>query len=133
MPDERVAQEPPKTILLVEDQLHLLTMTAEFLEHFGYDVIPVRTSKEALDVAKDQEPFDLLFTDILLPGQMNGFELAKEIRSMRPDVAVIYTSGHTEFTASDMGEVVAPLLRKPATPDELAQALSDALFGSRQS
>ncbi|WP_227270788.1 transporter substrate-binding domain-containing protein [Roseobacter weihaiensis] len=127
VPEEQIAQGSGETILVVEDELQLLVMITDVLEDLGYEVISARSGQDALQMIADGEEFDLLLTDIVMPGKIGGFELARRMRALRPDVPVIYTSGYTGFTASEMGEVQAPLLQKPAPPAELAEAISQAL------
>ncbi|MGB0661902.1 MAG: transporter substrate-binding domain-containing protein [Mangrovicoccus sp.] len=112
-----------QTILLVEDEMQLLAVMESTLEDLGYRVITASSGKEALAQIEDGQQFDLLLTDVVMPGQIDGFELARRIRQTYPQLPVIYTSGYTGYTASEMGEVQAPLLQKPATPMELSRAI----------
>lgn len=116
-----------RRILVVEDEVPLLDMMEELLKSLGYQTLKARSGPEALAILDRGEEFDLLLTDIVMPG-IGGFELAKRVRQHRPEVAVVYMSGYAGFGESEMGEVVAPLVRKPSPPAELSAALSSALF-----
>lgn len=130
--EEPVAKEHPvrgdaQTILVVDDELPLLEGLADVLRELGYVVISARSGPEAMQLVEDGAGFDLLLTDVVMPGAFGGFELARRVREKHPDVPVIYTSGYTGFSAQEMGEVQAPMLQKPALPSELASAIANAL------
>ena len=127
MQEEAVSQGDGETILVVEDEPQLLMMINHALKDLGYDTITATSGTEALQIVEDGEAFDLLLTDIVMPGKVGGFELAQRVRAQRPEMPVIYTSGYTGFNAAEMGEVQAPLLQKPASPTELALTLKQAL------
>lgn len=113
-------------ILVVEDEQNLLAMMTELMQSLGYRVIPAKSGREALAQVQKGLEFDLLLTDIVMPGGIGGFALAREVRELRPNVPVLYMSGYTGFSDSEMGSVVAPLIQKPSPPTELATALRDA-------
>lgn len=116
-----------QTLLVVEDEVQLLLMITDVLENLGYKVLGAKSGEEAMQLIKDGAEFDLLLTDVVMPGKIGGFELAKQVREILPNIPVIYSSGYTGFTRSEMGKVQAPLLRKPAAPNVLAEAISSAL------
>ncbi|MEM7295628.1 MAG: transporter substrate-binding domain-containing protein [Pseudomonadota bacterium] len=128
---EVIASGQGQTVLLVEDDLQILTVTSKLLRDIGYTVLTAASGREAFKIVQSGSDFDLLLTDVVMPGDMGGFELAKRVREERPNVPVIYLSGYTGFTASEMGAVVAPLLQKPAPVAELARAVSQALTEER--
>jgi CheY-like chemotaxis protein len=90
-----MAQEPDKraSVLLVEDEPLICELAAEALEEQGFDVQAVATASEALRLLNTGPPIDVLFTDVNLPGVMDGEALAKEARELVPDLPVMYTSG----------------------------------------
>ncbi len=122
-----VEQGAGETILVVEDEFMLLSMMTDLLEKLDYDVVTATSGQQALDLITSGATVDLLLTDVVMPGKLGGFELARLARETRPDLPVIYVSGYTGFTASEMGAVSAPLLQKPAPADELARAIANAL------
>jgi CheY-like chemotaxis protein len=83
------------TILVVEDEILLADIITEELEEAGYRVLAALTGEEALMFLKGAEPVDLLFTDIRLPGGMDGWKLAEAARRMRPRLPVIYVTGYS--------------------------------------
>ncbi|MGZ2258611.1 ATP-binding protein [Roseobacter sp. A03A-229] len=127
MPEDAIKRGNGQTILLVEDELQLLLMITDVVEDLGYTALTAKSGEQALALVEDGEPFDLLLTDVVMPGKIGGFELARRVRDIRPDIPVIYTSGYTGFTASEMGKVQAPLLQKPSPPAELAEVIAQAL------
>ncbi|MEL7460065.1 MAG: PAS domain-containing protein [Pseudomonadota bacterium] len=129
MPEEAIEMGGGETLLVVEDELQLLVMISDVLTGLGYEVLSARSGQEALSLVESGEAFDLLLTDVVMPGTIGGFDLARRVREIRPEVPVIYTSGYTGFTATEMGAVQAPLLQKPAPPNELADAIKIALRG----
>ena len=128
-----VEQGEGQTVLVVEDEPQLLTMLIDTLESMGYAVISANSGANAMRRVDAGDRFDVLITDVVMPGAIGGFELARRIRAARPEIPVIYSSGYTGFAASEMGEVQAPLLQKPVSPADLAEALSQVLFERRTS
>ena len=114
-------------ILLVEDEQELLAIMRDLIKSLGYDIISASSGPAVLDILEDDVRIDLMLTDIVMPGGMSGFELARKVRSRRPDLPIVYMSGYTGFSADDMGGVIAPMLQKPAPPGELAVTLHTAL------
>jgi len=110
------------SILIVEDQLALLAVTGAFLADKGYKVSGVPTASSALKLLETGN-VDILLTDIVLPGEMNGFELARRARALRPDLKVIYCTGESELGAEQIGEAFGPLLTKPYTNGRLMALL----------
>ncbi len=105
-------------ILMVDDELLLLAEAAEIVRDFGFDVLEASSAAEALTMIDPDKPIDLLLTDVHMP-RMNGFQLAKAVRSQLPDVKILYFSGYTGYSEADMGDVIAPLVNKPCVPEEL--------------
>ncbi|WP_299673917.1 ATP-binding protein [uncultured Roseobacter sp.] len=122
-----IRQGQGQTILVVEDEEPLLEVMQDLLQELGFGFLPARFGNEALAVLESGTEVDLLLTDIVMPGGIGGFELARQARQLRPELPVVYMSGYTGFTSSEMGEVVAPLLQKPCPPVELADVLAKAL------
>ncbi|MEM9343108.1 MAG: ATP-binding protein [Pseudomonadota bacterium] len=116
-------------ILLVEDELALMGMTRDLIRSLGYDVETARTGRDALEMIEHGTPYDLVITDIVMPGGVDGFKLAKAVRDARPGQAILYMSGYTGYSEDDIGDVAAPMLQKPCPPNELAAAIRKALQG----
>src|SRR5690554_2222886 len=82
-------------ILIVEDDELVRHHVIRQLQDFGYDIIAVNSAHEALEVLQQQR-FDLLFTDVVMPGGMNGQQLAAEAQKRYPDMQLLFTSRYTE-------------------------------------
>ena len=126
---DRVLEGQGERILLVEDEPMLLRVMTEMLEDLGYSVLSAEGGDEAMTLVNQGVEFELLLTDVVMPGKFGGFELARRARLVRPGLPVVYMSGYTGFTASEMGPVQAPLLQKPAPPKELSETIARALRG----
>jgi CheY-like chemotaxis protein len=119
-------------ILIVEDDEGLRELATSLVEGLGYTVCSASTGAEALAVMERDPDIGLLFTDILMPGGINGFELAAEIRRRRPDIAILLTSGFPgafSSGASDDFEII----RKPFTKSELGAAFLQVLSSHQMS
>ncbi|MFN4042239.1 MAG: histidine kinase famiy protein [Brevundimonas sp.] len=82
-----------ETILMVEDNPDVMEMGQSILADFGYTVVTANTARDALDRIQGGQAFDLLFTDIVMPGGMNGVTLAHEVRRRRPNAKILLTTG----------------------------------------
>jgi CheY-like chemotaxis protein len=112
-----------ETILCVEDDDVVRAHVVGRLESLGYKVITASNAAQALDLVNSGVAFDLLFTDIVMPGAMNGRQLAQQVAKLRRPLRVLYTSGNTfgAFESSvRLGEGVL-LLTKPYRKAELAR------------
>ncbi|MGY3548861.1 signal transduction histidine kinase/ActR/RegA family two-component response regulator [Bradyrhizobium sp. USDA 4472] len=111
-------------ILLVEDDDEVAALVSEMLGQLGYEVTRAASGAAALGALADGRAVDLVFSDIMMPGGMNGIELAREIRKRRGDMPVLLTSGYSEAAARDAELDGIQILPKPYHIDELAAALS---------
>jgi len=135
MEGEREAMSPRQdlitgrgqTILVVEDEPFLLKSMKDLLTVLEYEVVGELSASGALERLASGEQIDLLLTDIVMPGKINGFELAARARAINPTLPVVYMSGYTGYSDTQMGEVSAPILGKPCPSDELSQVLKRAL------
>ena len=84
-----------ETLLVVDDEVMLLELTQTLLEELGYRVITATNGKEALEILHHKSGIDLLFTDVIMPGGINGFELAEKAMHDIPNLKVLLTSGYT--------------------------------------
>jgi signal transduction histidine kinase/ActR/RegA family two-component response regulator len=118
-----------ETILIVEDDTLVRQYVTAQLHGLGYGTLEAANATEALAIAGSGANFDLLFTDVIMPGAMNGQQLAREMAAHRVNLKVLFTSGYTENALLDHGRL-APgvlLLAKPYRKSELAQMLRQAL------
>jgi len=122
-PEDGELRGGSETILCVEDDDVVRAHVAGRLESLGYKVIPASNAAQALELVNSGAAFDLLFTDIVMPGAMNGRQLAQKVAELRRPLRVLYTSGHT-FGAFDSSGGLAYgvlLLAKPYRKAELAR------------
>lgn len=118
-----------ETILVVDDNDAMREVAAMQLHTLGYDVIVADNPHEALDVLRSKRAVDLLLTDIVMPGQLDGRELALRARELRPAINVLFTSGFTENTlaASISEDFAGHILSKPYRQVDLAKRLRELL------
>jgi CheY-like chemotaxis protein len=93
------------------------------LDQLGYEVIRVSSATAALGALSDGRSVDVVFSDVMMPGGMNGVQLAHEIRSRRPGIPVLLTSGYAEAARKEAEREGVPILPKPYRLDELSAAL----------
>jgi PAS domain S-box-containing protein len=118
-----------ETILVVEDDAMVLNYVITQLESLGYTTIAAGNGAEALAVVDQGTEFDLLFTDVIMPGGINGSQLAAAILTRRPRTKVLFTSGYTENAIVHHGRLDPGvlLLGKPYRKSDLAQIVRTAL------
>jgi CheY-like chemotaxis protein len=118
-----------ETILVVEDDALVRRSVTTQIQSLGYQTIEVASGAEALAVVDRGESFDLLFTDVIMPGSMNGRELADEVIKRRPGMKVLFTSGYTEDAIFHQGWLNPGvfLLAKPYSKAEIARMIRQAL------
>jgi signal transduction histidine kinase len=111
-------------VLLIEDNEALRSVTAALLTSYGCVVTAGATASEALQLVQTAGPFDVVLTDVLMPGGMDGVALARRLQQDLPKLAVVLISGHSGDVDMTDG---FPLLRKPCTPDALVAVLREAM------
>lgn len=118
-----------ETVLVVEDDEPVRQLACHELRALGYRVLDAACGADALQVIASDEPIDLLFTDVVMPGGLSGRQLADEAQRLRPGLRVVYTSGYTENAIVHHGRLDAGviLLAKPYRRADLARALRTAL------
>ena len=122
----------PPVVLVVEDDDQVRDYAVEVLKEAGYAVLTARDAEEALDLLDHDGAIEVLFTDIVMPGGVDGFELARRAREIHPRLAVVYTTGFSEVVdRMAPARAVDRLLRKPYTPEELETEV-DRAIGQRQ-
>lgn len=118
-------------VLVVDDEEAIRQMARRILEMGGYRVIEASNGTEALALLADNRPFDLLMADLEMPG-LTGEEMARRIRAARPDLKVLYVTGHIDRLFDQRprlweGEA---FLDKPFTAGGLLEAVSLILYGT---
>jgi PAS domain S-box-containing protein len=120
-----------ETILVVEDDTLVRGYVLTQLHSLGYVTLDAANAAEALALIEAGHDFDLLFTDVIMPGAMNGRQLADAIQIRRPELKVLYTSGYTENAIIHHGRLDSGvlLLAKPYRKSDLAKMIRKALEG----
>jgi signal transduction histidine kinase len=118
-----------ESILIVEDDVLVRDYVLTQINRLGYDALAAGNTAEALAIIDGPERIDLLFTDVIMPGGMNGRQLAIEALRRRPGLKVLYTSGYTENAIVHHGRLDAGLLllTKPYRSSDLARMIRRAL------
>lgn len=115
-------------VLIVDDDDQVLDIAAIVLASLGYQVIPATNGEAALEIIKYYRAIDLLMTDIVMPGTIDGWELARRAKHMRPELSVVYTTGFSDGALPDKSHPgYGPLLPKPWRADQLVSLVNRAL------
>jgi CheY-like chemotaxis protein len=122
--------QQPETVLLVDDEPHVVTLVKKMLLREGYTVLSATDPEEAIRIAEERNArIDLLLTDVAMP-QLNGRELADRLKAMRRGLPVLYMSGFMKeallkyYSISITG---IPFLQKPFTEETLARKVREVL------
>ena len=121
-----------QTLLIVDDEESTVRMAKLQLEELGYRVLVANNGQEALEVLDGDLHVDLLFTDVVMPGGMTGYELATRATSSSPRLKVLLTSGYDQMamTRTRVGHYAARVLSKPYSLDELSMRIKVLLDDS---
>jgi CheY-like chemotaxis protein len=113
-------ESKPQTILVVEDEILVRMVIADYLRDCGYHVIEAGTATEALVVLQSSQTVDIVFSDVQMPGEMDGFGLSRWVRQNRPGLRVLLTSGNARAvqTAGDLC-AEGPVEVKPYHPQAI--------------
>ena len=116
-------------ILVVEDDDLVRRVAVDQLTRLGYEVIAASSGTEALDILAGRSDIDLLFTDVVMPGGLNGGEVAEKARRLRPALKVLFASGYFEGALVRNGSIEASgqFLVKPYRKSELAEKVEEVL------
>jgi CheY-like chemotaxis protein len=115
------------SILVVEDEDDVRELVSTSLRNRGYSVLSVPNAEVALQILMEQVKFDLLFTDIVMPGIMDGFELADRAKRLQPGLKVLYATGFSHVSRRGTDQLHGKLIHKPYRPDEIAAEVRQAL------
>ena len=125
---EAIADGSGRAVLLVEDEPDLLETAEAMLHDLGYAVIRAVDGPSALREIESGRVIDLMVTDLMMPGGMDGVALAHAARAVRPDLPVVIASGYVEAGTAQAALADAPVVRKPYSIEELSAALRVALM-----
>ena len=133
--DKPTRSGPGEVILAVDDNANVRAAVVVQLRALGYEVREADNGHAALAILERDEKIDLLFTDMVMPGGLNGKELAIKARARRPDLKVLFTSGFPGTTPSSGPELDNSdvLLSKPYRRDDLEKAVREMLGAGARS
>ena len=114
--------------LVVDSEFIRVVSISEILTELGLEVFEATSTKQALELVDKYGDFDLMLAEVNLPGELNGFDLARKVRRQLPAIKLIYLSGYSGYTETDMVDVVAPLLAKPCPSDVLKMHVERILY-----
>jgi nitrogen-specific signal transduction histidine kinase/CheY-like chemotaxis protein len=133
MPASRTAKilfsKNNETVLVVEDNPEVRETTLQRIEGLGYVVAEAPNGPEAVRILASNPGIALVFSDVVMPGGMSGYDLGLWVKEHAPDVKVVLASGFAAELTDLAREGAFPVLRKPFNRAELARALSQALYG----
>ncbi|MEH2627375.1 PAS domain S-box-containing protein [Bradyrhizobium sp. AZCC 1719] len=120
-----------ETIMVVEDDALVRNFVTAQLQSLGYRTVAAANGPAAMNLIEGGQAFDLLFTDVIMPGGMTGRELADKVLKLRPGIKVLYTSGYTDNAIVHQGRLDPGvlLLTKPYRKSQLANMIRRALSG----
>ena len=126
-----VDRQGSETILIVDDREDVAELARTILRDFGYTTLVASNAREALEILDSSERIDLLFTDLIMPGGMNGVLLAREARRRQPKLKVLLATGYAEASLerTDIGGSEFDLLNKPYRRTELVRRVRAILDG----
>jgi two-component system, response regulator PdtaR len=126
-----VSETSPIRVLLVEDEFLISEWVAESLSEQGFTVRTVSNAADALHHLRST-PVDVLFTDINLPGGMDGTTLARRARALLPDLSVVYASGRVNVLDPKLRVPGSAFVAKPYLPALVGRLLTDTMKGGRR-
>lgn len=129
---DRLQNGDQKRILVVEDQPEVRRHVVSLLTKAGHDVVSAEDAEAALTMLNKGGPFDLMFTDVIMPGAMNGVQLAVEAGKIAPDMKLLFTSGFPAEAFDEIGIAdrdSVTVLKKPYSAQSLFEAIEEEFFG----
>jgi signal transduction histidine kinase len=123
----RTASRFTGCVLLVEDDDEVASLVTEMLHQIGFEVTRAASAAGGLGALANDRRIDVVFSDIMMPGEMNGVDLAREIHHRRPDMPVLLTSGFAEANREAAEAVGVQVLPKPYRLEDLASAIRETM------
>jgi CheY-like chemotaxis protein len=117
-----------KTILVAEDEVLVRHDISEYLRDLGFNVVEANSAAEAIQVLKNSIEVSLVFTDVRMPGTVDGADLARYVKAHCPQIPVLVTSGH--IRADELPEDLGALIDKPYDRSLVFRAIMEALSKS---
>lgn len=114
-------------VLIVEDSVGARNLAVRMLISIGYTVVAAKDAAEAIALLDQGQEFDVLFTDIIMPGPVDGIALAHIVHGRRPQTKIMFTSGFSSMNPDDLAKLNAIYVAKPYRKAEIAGVLSKLL------
>jgi len=126
----RPSRDSNGTVLIVEDEPAVLDVATEIFVSLGYDVLTAQDAPHAIEILAGDAPIDVLFSDVIMPNGMNGVELSRKAREMRPGIKVLLASGYpmSALPAEGLDQGIS-FISKPYRWTELADKLRSLRYG----
>jgi CheY-like chemotaxis protein len=123
-----LSQSRRPVVLIVEDELLLRMNAVEMIEAAGFEAIEAGNADEAIGVLESRRDITVVFTDIQMPGSMDGLKLARAVRGRWPPIKIVATSGRVNVGETDLPDG-GRFLSKPYSPHQIAGVLCEVVGG----
>lgn len=131
LPVDEKSQLPrgQETVLVVDDEEGFLELAQQYLEELGYTVVTATSGQQTLEALAEKPSIDLFFSDVMMPGGMNGYELAEQAAATLPGIKVLLTSGYSSRSLYRNGHArfKANLLTKPYSQTDMVRRVRKVL------
>ena len=121
------SQTESPTVLVVEDELLIREVIADYLQDCGFRVVEAGNADDAIKMLRTDVRIDVVFSDVQMPGSLDGFGLARWLRREQPNVRIILTSGRARATAASELCADGPLMAKPYRHDDVERRIRSLL------
>ena len=115
-------------VLIVEDEFLLRMDAVEMITAAGFEVVEAENADQAIEILEARFDITVVFTDIQMPGSMDGLKLARAIRGRWPPIKIVATSGHVDVAETDLPDG-GRFLRKPYSPHQITGVLRELIGG----
>src|SRR3984885_1308208 len=123
-----LAESKRPVVLIVEDEFLLRIDAADIIAAAGFDVVEAENADRAIEILEARRDIAVVFTDIQMPGSMDGLKLARAVRGRWPPIKIIATSGRLHFSETDLPEG-GRFLPKPYSPAQVTGVLRELTIG----
>jgi CheY-like chemotaxis protein len=121
-----LAESKRPVVLIVEDEFLLRMNAVDMIQAAGFDVVEAANADEAIDILEARPDITVVFTDIQMPGSMDGLKLAHAVKGRWPPIKIVATSGHVSVTQEDLPDG-GRFVPKPYSPHQIAGVLREVI------
>jgi CheY-like chemotaxis protein len=121
---QMISEAKRAVVLIVEDELVIRLNAVEMIEEAGFEVVEAASADEAIAILESRLDITVVFTDIQMPGSMDGLKLAAAVRDRWPPIMIVATSGRVKLGPGDLPKG-SRFLQKPYSPAEITKTLRD--------